>query len=152
MVLYQPQPEKLEGNILKGRAAVSVEMNDRDQPVFGAIWFSAELRIDRSDRAAYMVGLDVDNIRIPEEEQDKAGALAALLEREIPKLNIPISMDNLLATLEVVDAPPLTGVRQLRRWRCRIGSGPAVVSGGCPVETRESGRHNRKPWPWQTLP
>jgi hypothetical protein len=104
VVLYQPQPEKLEGNILKGRAAVSVEMTSRDQPVFGAIWFSAELRIDRSDRTAYMVDLDVDNIRIPEEDQDKAGALAALLEREIPKMNIPISMDNLLATLEVVDA------------------------------------------------
>ena len=50
IVLYQPQPEKLEGNSLSGRAAVSIELNDRDQPVFGAIWFTGELEIDRSSQ------------------------------------------------------------------------------------------------------
>ncbi len=104
VVMYQPQPEQLDGNTLKGRAAVSVEMTSRDQPVFGAVWFSAELRIDRAERTAYLVGLEVDNIRVPEEDEDKADSLAGLLERELPKMNIPISMDNLLATLEVVDA------------------------------------------------
>ena len=88
-VLYQPQPEKLDGNVLKGRAAVSVELASREQPVFGAIWLSAELRIDRSERMANMIDLEIDNIRIPEEDADKANALAGLIERELPKMNIP---------------------------------------------------------------
>ncbi|MFT6287508.1 MAG: hypothetical protein ACJA09_002262 [Alcanivorax sp.] len=104
IVLYQPQPEKLEGNTLSGRAAVAIELESRDQPVFGAVWFNGELEIDRSERMAYVVQVDITNVRIPEADADKTDALAAVLERELPKLAIQISMDDLLATIEQVDA------------------------------------------------
>ncbi|MEH6515433.1 MAG: hypothetical protein V7742_02040 [Halioglobus sp.] len=104
IVLYQPQPEKLTGTSLSGRAAVSIELDSRDQPVFGAFWFTGELEIDRSERMAFVASVDVTNVRIPEADEDKSEALIAVLERELPKLEIQISMDNLLATLEQVDA------------------------------------------------
>ena len=52
VVLYQPQPEKLDGNQLKGRAAVSVELKESTEPVFGAVWFNARLDTDRAERTA----------------------------------------------------------------------------------------------------
>ncbi len=104
IVLYQPQPEKLEGNLITGRAAVAIELESRDAPVFGAIWFAGDLQIDRSDRTAVVESVDVTNVRIPEGDEDKTNALIAVLERELPKQQIQISLDNLLATLEQVDA------------------------------------------------
>ena len=51
IVIYQPQPEALDGDILKARAAVSIEIQDQS-PVFGVVWFEARLETDRSDRSA----------------------------------------------------------------------------------------------------
>jgi hypothetical protein len=34
IVIYQPQPEKLEGNVLSGRAATSLELKDQSDPIF----------------------------------------------------------------------------------------------------------------------
>jgi hypothetical protein len=103
VVVYQPQPEKLEGNRLSGLAAVAVEMKGTEEPVFGAIWFDARLDTDRDERIATITDLTVTNIRFPEEKSGKSAQLKGLLEEEIPKWNIPISMDRLLATLELAE-------------------------------------------------
>ena len=39
VVIYQPQPEKLKDNRLKGRVAVALELKESAEPVFGAVWF-----------------------------------------------------------------------------------------------------------------
>lgn len=103
VVIYQPQPEKLEGNILTGRAALGLEFNDREQPIFGAIWFRARLETDRSNRTASLVDMYVSDIRIPIENEAKTKQLTQLLEDEFPKWDLPISLDNLAATLERVE-------------------------------------------------
>jgi hypothetical protein len=102
VVVYQPQPEKMEGNRLSGLAAVAVELKDKE-PVFGAFWFDARLDTDRDERIATITDLTVTNIRFPEEKSGKSAQLKGLLEKEIPKWNIPISMDRLLATLELAE-------------------------------------------------
>ncbi|MEI6088759.1 MAG: hypothetical protein WCR66_14295, partial [Bacteroidota bacterium] len=38
ITIYQPQPEKLVGVKLSGRAAVSIRKKANEEPVFGAIW------------------------------------------------------------------------------------------------------------------
>jgi len=101
VVIYQPQPEKLEGNKLKGRAAVAVELKGSTEPVFGAIWFEASLDTDRAERAATIAELTVTQIRFPDQDAEKAQKLRALLEKEIPKWDLSISMDRLLTTLEL---------------------------------------------------
>ena len=50
IVVYQPQPEKLVGNILTGRAAMSLELKDNVEPIFGVFWFSSKIETDRSDK------------------------------------------------------------------------------------------------------
>jgi hypothetical protein len=104
VIIYQPQPENLTGDILTGRAAIALELKDRDQPIFGAVWFSARLDTDREERLATLLEVEVNNIRIPIEDEGKSQELVKLLETEMPKWQLSISIDNLLATLEIVDA------------------------------------------------
>ena len=47
VVIYQPQPEKLDGDQLKVRAAVAVKFKGASEPVFGAVWLEARLETDR---------------------------------------------------------------------------------------------------------
>jgi len=101
VIVYQPQPEELNGDQLKARAAVSVELKDSKEPIFGAVWFNARLETDRAERIATIADVKVTNVRFPDSDEANQKKLKDLLEREIPKWNMPIAMDQLLATLEV---------------------------------------------------
>jgi hypothetical protein len=98
VVMYQPEPEKLKGNRLEGRAAVAVEQKGQE-PVFGAVWFEARLETNREKRTATILDLSITQLRFPKEE--KAKRLSKLLEKEIPKWQLPIALDELLATLDL---------------------------------------------------
>lgn len=100
VVVYQPQPESLNGNLLKGRAAVSVEIKESKEPVFGAIWFEAQLDTDRAERTADLSEVLVTRVRFPTEDTKKSERLIELLEKEIPQWQFEISMDQLMLTLE----------------------------------------------------
>lgn len=101
VVMYQPQPEQLDGNQLKARAAVAVELKNEKEPVFGAVWFEARLETDRDERSATIADVSVTNVRFPEQHAEKQQGLKDLLEKEIPKWEMIISMDRLLTTLEI---------------------------------------------------
>ncbi len=101
VVIYQPQPEKLEGNQLDARAAVGVELKGSEAPVYGAVWFSARLDTNRAERTATIMEVKVVQIRFPDQDDEKVQKLQALLEKEIPQWNLSISMDQLLTTLEL---------------------------------------------------
>ena len=101
VIIYQPQSETLDGNKLDGRAAVSIEENGSEGPVFGAIWFTARLETDRADRTATLVDVSVTRTRFPERDEEKAEKLKTLLETEMPKWDIVISMERLLTSLDL---------------------------------------------------
>ncbi|MDX2506928.1 MAG: hypothetical protein QNL62_20980, partial [Gammaproteobacteria bacterium] len=100
VVVYQPQSESLNGNSLKGRAAVSVEIKGGKDHVFGAIWFEAQLDTDRAERTANITEVSLTRVRFPAEDENKSERLIALLEKEIPQWQFSISMDQLMLTLE----------------------------------------------------
>ena len=102
IVIYQPEPESLDGNRLKARAAISIEATG-EAPVFGAVWFEARLETDRSNRTALITDLTIENARLPNLTDERLRILSNLLESEIPKWNLPIHMDELIATLEISD-------------------------------------------------
>ena len=95
VVMYQPQPETLDGNLLKGRAAVAVELKESTEPVFGAIWFEARLETDRAKRTSTIADVTITQVRFPEQDEQKRKNLKALLEKEIPKWDLSISRDRL---------------------------------------------------------
>ncbi len=102
VVIYQPQPEKLDGNMLKVRAAVGIELEGK-APVFGAVWFEARLETDRAERTALITDLTVTDVRFPNQDEDKVRELSNMLEAEIPAWNLPIELDELIATLELAE-------------------------------------------------
>ena len=101
VVMYQPQSDSLEGNIVAGRSALAIELNDSEAPVFGVVWFNARLDTDREERIATLVDITVTQTRFPEQDEALADQLKILLETEIPKWGVTISLDRLLASLEL---------------------------------------------------
>ena len=102
VLVFQPQPDVLDGNMLSGRAAVSVEVTDME-PVFGVVWFDARLETDRDERIASVDDLTVTHVGFPAAEEAQRDSLAEILEREIPAWELDIAMDRLLTSLELAE-------------------------------------------------
>ena len=101
ILMYQPQPEDLDGNTLNARAAISIDMDNSGNLIFGVVWFSARLETDRTERTASMADIAVTRSRFPQQDEEKAAQLKNLLENEIPKWGVSISMDRLIASLDL---------------------------------------------------
>ena len=43
VVLYQPQVDSLDGDLLSGRSAVSIKATGQDEPIFGAAWLEGRI-------------------------------------------------------------------------------------------------------------
>ena len=104
ITLYQPQLEKLEGNTLTGRAAASYLANGKgeDDRVFGALWFTISLDIDRENDVAKARTMYIAKLVTPKGEKstdDGAAAKKAIQDAVIAK-GIEIDLDRMIATLE----------------------------------------------------
>ena len=88
--------------VLRVRAAVGIERPDTET-MFGVIWIEARLETDREERIAVIADLDVTDVRFPDATEEQVEILSSLLESEIPKWNLSIEMDDLIATLELAD-------------------------------------------------
>jgi hypothetical protein len=102
ITLYQPQLESFEQDILIGRMAVSVKTVDKDM-VFGALWFSAILQTDLDTRVAVLEGLNITRTHFPDADPEKVDAFARMLEDEIEGWGIEMSLDKLLASMELAE-------------------------------------------------
>lgn len=101
IVMYQPQPESLKDIELKARMAVSVtKKKDSQGPVFGSVWFTAKLDIDRDDRIVAVDKVKVDKVKFPGATPEQEKNLSEFLEDEIPDLDLEISLDRLLAAID----------------------------------------------------
>jgi hypothetical protein len=101
VIIYQPQLEGFEGNILFARSAVSVREKSNSEPIFGAIWADAEMLTDKDSRTATLESIKIKDVRFPNvEDENDIQAFRDLLEREIPKWNLEVSIDQIIATLE----------------------------------------------------
>lgn len=103
IVVYQPQPETFEGNNVTARTALSITPSGSDTPVFGAVWLTSRLSTDRDTRTATIEDITVDRVVFPESTDEQQEQLSDILESEIPKWNLEISLDRLLTTLELAD-------------------------------------------------
>ena len=73
ILVYQPQPEKLTGNVLTGRAAMSITMKGKTEPFFGAFWFTSMIDNDSDAHLTVLRDIKVTKVRWPEsKEADEA--------------------------------------------------------------------------------
>jgi hypothetical protein len=103
IIVYQPQPESFEGNVVSARAALSVTETGKTEPVFGVMWVSARLEADRDTRTARILEIDVTAVRFPESTPEQEQTLAQIIETEIPQWDLEISLDRLSASLQLLE-------------------------------------------------
>jgi hypothetical protein len=100
VTIYQPQLEKFEGNKLWGHAAVSVNETAKSEAVYGAIFFTSYMSTDKNSRTAYLDSIDIMNVKFSGvENKEKEDLFIAFLESEIPKWNMEIALDAIVATI-----------------------------------------------------
>lgn len=109
VTIYQPQIETFVNDKLDARAAISVTTTDNPSPVFGAMWFECRMETDRDERTVSLLNVTVSAANFPEAKEENIQKLIDLLEEEIPKWNIVLSLDRLLADLETDDQGMMKG-------------------------------------------
>jgi hypothetical protein len=103
--LYQPQLETLEGNLLKGRMALSVKDNKdaSKKLIFGALWFEARISTDLEDRTAVLESVSIQKVKFPDiENEDNIKRLKSIIIDDFMDTKIEMSLDNIIANLESV--------------------------------------------------
>jgi hypothetical protein len=103
VVMYQPQLEDFKDDVLTGRAAVSVKKKEWKAPVFGAVWLSGRVLTDRDTRMATISEVKVTDAKFPDAKPEQLEKLKTFLNTEMAEWSVPISLDRLLAALEVVE-------------------------------------------------
>ncbi len=99
MVVYQPQPDKLDGITLTGRAAVSVVPRGTKEPVFGVVWFTARAQTDRDARTVAIDRIAVTNVRFPDADPARMQRIRALVNPKLEQWQFTIALDRLTASL-----------------------------------------------------
>lgn len=101
ITIYQPQPESFSGNKITGRSAISVRKTAQDEPVFGAVFYEATISTDKDNRVAQVETLKITNAKFPGvQDQDELNKLINEIEQEVPKWDMQISIDDLVATIK----------------------------------------------------
>jgi hypothetical protein len=99
--VYQPQPDNFEGNKIEGRSAVAVRETKTSEPVFGVIFFDAKMDVDKNSRTAVLESIVITASKFTGvDDTAKLNKLSRFLEAEIPKWNLEISIDALVATIK----------------------------------------------------
>ena len=108
VTVYQPQHERLQGNKLTTRAAVSwlATGSGEDARVFAAVWMDAVLDIDRENDVAKARSVTITKVLLPNGEvlvKDKDTGARKAVEDAIVALGLETDLDRLAATIEEVD-------------------------------------------------
>src|SRR5437867_5870938 len=102
-VVYQPQPEDLNGDLLASRAAFSLQKGADANPIFGVLWFTEHIEIDRDSSTAAGRDLDVTKVRLPGITPAEAGRYEKLVESEAKRWDLSGSLDELKAGLAATE-------------------------------------------------
>jgi hypothetical protein len=104
IIVYQPQPDSLDGPTLQSRVAVSVKRPQDKDPVFGALWVSATLSTDRDREIAEVTSVKVLRTRFTGIPDSDVQELVTFLERTVPRWDLSLSLSRLRAALQPVES------------------------------------------------
>lgn len=103
LTIYQPQPEKFDGNTLQGRAAASFGTKGAADPTFGVFWFSGRVDTDRDSGTSMVRDIVVTDVRWPDSKEEEQRKVAEFITGLMPKTGIPISLERLKASLATAE-------------------------------------------------
>ena len=113
IIVYQPQPESLDGNVLKGRAAMSLEIESLDEAIFGAFWFEARIDNDSAAGVAWIRDVKVTAVRWPQSRDADEQRFTAVVEAAVSAIS-PVVNDAVEALGEDRIRTALPSIRSLR--------------------------------------
>ena len=119
IVVYQPQPEKLQGNILTGRAAMSLELKDNPNPIFGVFWFSAKITTDRGENTVTINQLKVTKVGWPDSKESDEKQFSQFVEAQLASSSFTASLSKLTASL--------TSAEQIKESLAAIKNDPPII-------------------------
>jgi hypothetical protein len=102
-VIYQPQPQDLNGDVLTGRAAFSLRKSNDTHPTFGVLWYTEQIEIDRDSSTVTARSLEVTKVRLPGITSDEATRYEAVVETEAAGWDLSGSLDELQAGLAAAE-------------------------------------------------
>lgn len=102
-VIYQPQPEDLNGDVLTGRAAFSLQKAGAANPTFGVLWYTEQIEIDRDSSTVVTRSLDVTKVRLPGITTDEATRYETLVETQAAGWDLSGSLEELRAGLAAAE-------------------------------------------------
>jgi hypothetical protein len=106
IVVYQPQPDSLDGVTLQSRVAVSIKRPGDKAPLFGALWVVATLDVERDQDLAHVASIKVDRTRFADVPDSDVQSLARFLEADVARWDLSLSLTQLKASLEPARGGP----------------------------------------------
>lgn len=101
IIIYQPQPEALNGNILSARAAVSIATTAGADETFGSIWFDATLETDKDSRIGTLESMVIKEAKFPAiKDPMQLQQYNNIVQNEVPKWDMQFSLDQLLTSIQ----------------------------------------------------
>lgn len=104
IVLYQPQAEQLAGNVLTARGAIALKVAGRADPIFGAMWMSAKIDVDRDSGMVWVHEVRITRVRWPDATAEQQTRFTQLVEMDFPKEGFRMTLARLQASLASADA------------------------------------------------
>jgi len=102
ITLYAPEDQSYLDNKLVSNIAFAIKKKG-DEPVFGMLWTTSILDVDRASRQASLASVKIDEVRLPNEiSESQKKDFENLINAEIPKWNIVFPLDELLNNLKEV--------------------------------------------------
>lgn len=111
IVVYQPQPDSLDGPTLQSRVAVSIKRPQDSEPIFGALWVTATLSTDRDADIAQVTSAKILRTRFTGVPDSDVQSLVRFLESAVPRWDLSISLSRLRAALQPVSSGADPGYR-----------------------------------------
>jgi hypothetical protein len=104
IVLYQPQAEKLTGNELTARGAIALKVSGRPDPIFGAMWMTATVDVDRDSGMVWIHGLKISRVRWPDATPEQQTRFTQYVEQDFPAAGFRMTIERFQASLASAEA------------------------------------------------
>jgi hypothetical protein len=101
LVMYQPQVTKWDGaKRIHARTAIAFKAPGAEEPSLGAFEIEADTEVDKETRLVRLSGVEIVRHRFPSLDEEKGAMLLAKLGELMPKEELIVELDRVLANLE----------------------------------------------------
>ena len=104
VTIYSPQIDEMSEDTIQYRAALAYRATAGAEPVFGAGWFEAPVKIDSTNRIVHPTEFRLTETRFPEGTDNIKSELAAVLAQQSPGWNLDFSVDELDSAFKTAEA------------------------------------------------